>query len=99
MSFDRDDPSTWPAFNPLIIAHDVGRSRDRSTAVIGGKSPFLPRLVGIAHLEELPVGLYGSPPASRRRGDVGLHHWARPICLNFSTASCKPTRSGSSTTQ
>ena len=64
MTFHRDHPSTWPAFRPLIIAHDVGRSRDRSTAVVGGNSPFEPRLLGIAELEELPQGLYGSPRAS-----------------------------------
>jgi hypothetical protein len=40
MRFSRDDPTTWPVFRPLIIAHDVGRSRDRSTAVVGGNSPF-----------------------------------------------------------
>jgi hypothetical protein len=54
MTFHRDDPKTWPCFRPLIIAHDVGRSRDRSTAVIGGNGPFQPRLVGICELEELP---------------------------------------------
>ena len=62
--FNRDDPNTWPCFRPLIIAHDVGRSRDRSTTVIGGNCPFVPRLLGIAELEELPPGLYGSPRAS-----------------------------------
>jgi hypothetical protein len=64
MIFNRDDPNTWPIFRPLIIAHDVGRSRDRSTAVIGGNSPFQPRLLGIRELEELAQGLYGSPRAS-----------------------------------
>ena len=64
MTFNRDDPNTWPQFRPLIIAHDVGRSRDRSTAVIGGNSPFQPRLLGIRELEELPQKLYGSPRAS-----------------------------------
>jgi hypothetical protein len=64
MIFNRDDPNTWPRFNPLIIAHDVGRSRDRSTAVIGGNSPVQPRLLGIKELVELPQGLYGSPRAS-----------------------------------
>jgi hypothetical protein len=59
-----DDPTTWPCFQPLIIAHDVGRSRDRSTAVIGGNSPISPRLLGIRELNELPVGLYGSGRAS-----------------------------------
>jgi hypothetical protein len=64
MSFKWDDPSTWPSFKPLIIAHDVGRSRDRSTAVIGGNCPIGPPLLGIAELEELPQGLYGSARAS-----------------------------------
>ena len=64
MIFNPHDPNTWPSFRPLIIAHDVGRSRDRSTAVIGGNSPFQPRLLGIRELEELPQKLYGSPRAS-----------------------------------
>ncbi len=64
MIFNRDDPNTWPCFRPLIIAHDVGRSRDRSTAVIGGNSPVQPRLLGIRELNELPQGLCGSPRAS-----------------------------------
>ena len=59
-----DDPRTWPRFNPLMIAHDVGRSRDRSTAVIGGNSPIAPRRLGICELCELPLGLYGSQRAS-----------------------------------
>jgi hypothetical protein len=42
-----DDPRTWPRFAPLMIAHDVGRSHDRSTAVIGGNSPIAPRRLGI----------------------------------------------------
>jgi hypothetical protein len=56
--------ATWPYFKPLIIAHDVGRTRDRSTAVIGGNSPFEPKLLGIAEFEEFPQGLYGSARAS-----------------------------------
>ena len=44
-----DLPETWPMFRPLIIAHDVGRSRDRSTAVVGGGSPFQSE-VGLARL-------------------------------------------------
>ncbi len=64
MEFSPDNPATWRVFRPLIIAHDVGRSRDRSTAVVGGNSPFEPRLLGIAELEELPQGLYGSARAS-----------------------------------
>ena len=64
MTFNRDDPNTWPYCRPLIMAHDVGRSRDSSTAVIGGNCPVGPRLLGIKELEELPKGLYGSPRAS-----------------------------------
>jgi hypothetical protein len=47
-----------------MIAHDVGRSRDRSTAVVGGNGPCEPRLLGITELAELPQGLYGTPRAS-----------------------------------
>jgi hypothetical protein len=64
MSYVHEDPTTWPSFNPLIIAHDVGRSHDRSTAVIGGNSPIAPRRLGILDLQELPVGLYGHARAS-----------------------------------
>src|SRR5215472_11792372 len=64
MRFDPNNPATWPYFKPLMIAHDVGRTRDRSTAVIRGNSPFEPRRLGIAELEELPQGLYGSARAS-----------------------------------
>jgi hypothetical protein len=59
-----DQPDRWPAFHPLIIAHDVGRSRDRSTAVVGGGSPFQSGVVGLCGFEELPIGLYGSPRAN-----------------------------------
>ena len=60
MTFNRDNPTTWPWVRPLIIAHDVGRSRDSSTAVIGGNCPVGPRLLGIQELVELPKGLYGN---------------------------------------
>ena len=68
MQFNRDDVNTWPCFRPTIIAHDVGRSRDRSTAVVGGNGPFEPRLLGIGELYELPEGLYGSMRASALAG-------------------------------
>jgi hypothetical protein len=64
MTFNRDNPNTWPFCRPLIIAHDVARSRDHSTAVIGGNCPVGPRLLGIKDAEELPKGLYGSARAS-----------------------------------
>jgi hypothetical protein len=64
MMFNRDDPKTWGCCRPLIIAHDVGRSRDRSTAVIGGPAPFDPNLTGIQQAHELPQGSYGSARAS-----------------------------------
>ena len=64
MSYNAEDPTTWPAFKPTIIAHDVGRSRDRSTAVVGGNSPYGQRLLGIGEAVELPQKLYGTARAS-----------------------------------
>jgi hypothetical protein len=64
MRYSIDDVKSWPGFKPLIIAHDVGRSHDRSTAVVGGNSPFGRRLLGIDEAAELPQNLYGSSLAS-----------------------------------
>jgi hypothetical protein len=62
------DVTTWPYFKPTIISHDTARSRDHSTAVIGGldpqRYPMQPPLVGIGKLIELPQGLYGYARAS-----------------------------------
>ena len=44
---------------PVIIAHDVGRSRDRSTAVCGGSWPLAPDLIAIGKFDELKLGLSG----------------------------------------
>jgi len=52
-------PNMWDCFKPHIIAHDVGHTKDRSTAVIGGPSPLEPGLLGITMFEELPQGLSG----------------------------------------
>lgn len=64
MRYDPNDVSSWPAFKPLIIAHDVGRSHDRSTAVVGGNSPYGRRLLGIGEAQELPQNQFGSARAS-----------------------------------
>jgi hypothetical protein len=64
MSYNLNDVNSWPAFKPLIIAHDVGRSCDRSTAVVGGNSPYGRRVLGIGEAAELPQDLYGSSLAS-----------------------------------
>jgi hypothetical protein len=64
MTFNREDPTTWPVFRPTIIAHDVGRSHDRSTAVVGGLGPFEPTLLGVTEFEELPQNQFGSARAS-----------------------------------
>ena len=64
MTFHPDQPETWPVFKPLIIAHDVGHTRDRSTAVVGGNSPLQSQLIGITEFEQLPQGLFGSARAS-----------------------------------
>ena len=63
-SYNAEDPKTWPGCKPYFIAHDVGRVRDRSTAVIGGNSPFGNRVLGILEAIELQQGLYGSARAS-----------------------------------
>jgi hypothetical protein len=64
VSYNVNDVKSWPGFKPLIIAHDVGRSHDRSTAVVGGNSPYGRRLLGIGEAAELPQNLYGSSLAS-----------------------------------
>jgi hypothetical protein len=43
----------------VLIAHDVGGSRDRSTAVVGGFCTYAPGKLGINEFNELPQGLYG----------------------------------------
>jgi hypothetical protein len=52
-------PYTWKFFRPHIIAHDVGHTKDRSTAVVGGISPLAPGLTGMMRFEELSQGLSG----------------------------------------
>ena len=74
MIYHPDDVTSWPVFRPLIIAHDVGRSRDRSTAVVGGNSPCGRRLLGIGEAEELPQGLFGSARASALAAVDRRHH-------------------------
>jgi hypothetical protein len=64
MTYLANDVTTWPGFRPLLIAHDVGRSRDRSTAVVGGNSPCGQRLLGIHAAEELPQNLFGTARAN-----------------------------------
>src|SRR5215831_189637 len=56
-------PNMWDFFRPHIIAHDVGHTKDRSTAVIGGPSPLAPGLIGVSKFEELPQGLSGNTRA------------------------------------
>jgi hypothetical protein len=58
------DPSLWPCLHPVLVAHDVGGSRDRSTAVVGGYCRYVPGILGLKEFNELPQGLYGSARAS-----------------------------------
>jgi hypothetical protein len=58
------NPALWPYLNPVLIAHDVGGSRDRSTAVVGGYCTYVPGILGIKEFNELPQSLYGSARAS-----------------------------------
>ena len=64
MSYNPTDVSTWPYYRPQLLAHDVGRSRDRSTAVLGGGAPCGQRLLGIGEALELPQGLFASARAN-----------------------------------
>jgi hypothetical protein len=61
--YNPGDVETWPLYKP-IIAHDVGRSRDRSTAVVGGCNPYCPQELGILAAHELPQNLFGSDRAN-----------------------------------
>ena len=54
---------SWDCCKPFLIAHDVGRTKDRSTAVVGGISPFSPELISIKEFEELRQGLFASARA------------------------------------
>ena len=56
-------PIIWEGFKPTIIAHDVGHTKDRSTAVVGGKNIYAPGLSLLKEFQELPQGLYGSDRA------------------------------------
>ena len=69
MIYNPDDVNIWPGFKPLIIAHDVGRSHDRSTAVVGGNSPYGRRVLGIREARRAaaePVWTVHGPARSRR---------------------------------
>ena len=67
MQIQRDDPRTW-IYKPTIIAHDVGRSRDRSTAVVGGLCPLVGPLIGMEKFVELPLNLFGTDRANALAG-------------------------------
>lgn len=84
MIYIPDDVSTWPTFRPLIIAHDVGRSRDRSTAVVGGNSPCGRRLLGVTSAEELPQNLYGSARANALAAVDARYHRNGLIIVDLS---------------
>ena len=58
------DPRDYPIKVP-IIAHDVGRTNDRSTAVVGGHcQPFFGQQLLVKEFHELPLGIYGSDLAN-----------------------------------
>jgi hypothetical protein len=56
-------PATRECRTPTIIVHDVGYTKDRSTAVIGGRSFLDSDLTLIKEFNELPQALYGSERA------------------------------------
>ena len=62
---DNIDPALWPIKYPLI-AHDVARIKDRSTAVVGGYWSLASQgRLGIKELIELPQDCYGHALASQ----------------------------------
>ena len=69
-------PNMWDFFKPHIIAHDVGHTKDRSTAVVGGPSPLAPGLIGLREFEELPQGLSGNSRADALAMVDRRHHKA-----------------------
>jgi hypothetical protein len=87
MNYNPNDVTTWPLFKPLIIAHDVARSRDRSTAVVGGNSPCGRPLIGIHSAEELPQNLFGSALASALMKVDAAHHRNALIVADLSNES------------
>ena len=40
MSYDHENPKTWPNFHPLIIAHDVGHTRTAQPRSSAATAPF-----------------------------------------------------------
>jgi hypothetical protein len=69
-----DDPAHWPIKYPLIT-HDVGRTHDRSTAVVGGYSPLVPNELVVKEIVELPQGYFGHQLAGALMDvDARCHH-------------------------
>jgi hypothetical protein len=72
-------PASRECRTPTIIAHDVGHTKDRSTAVIGGGSFLDSELTLIKEFNELPQGLYGSArlePRHPKRPAPSAAAWA-----------------------
>jgi len=57
------EENAWQIFKPSVIVHDVGCTRDRSTAVVGGRTILAPGLSLLKEFNELPQGLIGSARA------------------------------------
>ncbi len=87
-TYNPQDPSTWPGCKPYFIAHDVGHTRDRSTAVVGGNCPYGQRLLGILEAEELPQKLYGS---ARAHALAAVDHRYQSNALIIADLSYDPT--------
>ena len=67
------DPRSCPIKIP-IIAHDVGRTNDRSTAVVGGHCPpFFGQQLLVQEIHELPLGIYGTDLANEL-AKIGQQH-------------------------
>ncbi|MFY9754717.1 MAG: terminase family protein, partial [Pseudolabrys sp.] len=77
-------PATWKGFRPTNIAHDVGHTKDRSTAVVGGKNIYAPGLSLLKEFHELPQGLYGSGRAEALASIDRLYDYKSLIFVDLS---------------
>ena len=73
----------WQLFKPTLIVHDVGCTKNRSTAVVGGRTILAPGLSLLKQFEELPQGLIGSARAEALAA-IDRLYWGKALILSRS---------------
>ena len=63
-----------------LIVHDVGCTKNRSTAVVGGRTILAPGLSLLKQFEELPQGLIGSARAEALAA-IDRLYWGKALIL------------------